>query len=148
KAKVNEIGCGGQKLERRKIPFVQRTGIGPDPADPVFFQEPDVLGSMPAGIAEFDREPEIARQLGEESAQQRAAGFWRERWRQLNEDDVEFWGERLERAEERGQLRLAVAQMAFVGDFPRKFAGEPERSRRGFGPAADGRVGRRLVEGR
>src|SRR5947207_3053224 len=89
-AKVNEIGRGGQELERREIPFVQRTSIGPDPADPVFFQEPDVLGPMPAGIAEFYGEPEIAWQLREESAQQGAAGFWRERRRKLNEDDVEF----------------------------------------------------------
>src|SRR3982074_1274565 len=104
KPQINEIGRGGEELEWREIAFVQRAGIGPNPADPVFFQEPDVLGPMPAGIAEFDGETKIARQLREESAQQGAAGFGREPGRQLNQDDVELRGERLKRAEECGQL--------------------------------------------
>ena len=51
KTEVNEIGRGGQELERREIAFVQRARIGPDPADSMFFHETDVLGPMPARIA-------------------------------------------------------------------------------------------------
>src|SRR5205085_16095 len=46
------------------------------------------------------------------------------------------------------EFGFAIAQHAFVGDRARKFAGEPERSRRRFDPAANGCVRRRMIESR
>src|SRR5712671_3314230 len=120
---VNKIGGGGQELERREVAFVERTGIGPDPANPVFLDETDVLRPVPAGVAELDGETEIARQLREEGAEKGTAGFRRERRRQLNQDDVELRRERLECVEKRRQLRLGIAQHPFMSDRPGQFAG-------------------------
>ena len=96
---VEEIGRARQKFEWREIAFVQRTGVGPNPADAIFFQKTNDLRPMPAGMAEFDRETKIARQLLEEFAKAGLALLRREGRRQLNEDDVKLRRERLERAE-------------------------------------------------
>src|SRR4051812_48425484 len=61
---IKEISRGRKELERRQIAFVERTGVGPDPADPMLFQEPNVVRAMPAGVAEFEGETKIARQFG------------------------------------------------------------------------------------
>src|SRR4051794_8134247 len=103
---------------------------------------------MPAWVAKFDGEAEIARQLREESTERGATGFWRERWRQLDQDDVELRGEWFHRLKERAELGLAVAQEKLVGDGARQFAGEPERGRRRFHPAVDRRLRRRVIKGR
>src|SRR3954465_10846692 len=90
KPQVDEVGRGRQEFEWRQIAFVERTGIGPDPAHPGFLEKMNVLRPMPTGMAKFDGEPEVARELREESAEERATGRRREgRW-QLNEDDVQF----------------------------------------------------------
>ncbi len=72
-AEVNEIGRVRPRLERREIALVQRADIGPDPADAMFFEQADELRAMPARVAEFEREPKIARQLFEKTAQDGAA---------------------------------------------------------------------------
>ena len=61
KAQINEVAGGGKKFEGREIAFVERAGVGPDPADAIFFQEMNVLGAMPAGVAKLDGEAKIRR---------------------------------------------------------------------------------------
>ena len=72
KPQIKEVGRARQEFERREIAFVQWAGIGPNPADAVLFQEADDLRTMPAGMAELDRKPEVARKLFQESAQRGA----------------------------------------------------------------------------
>ena len=62
-SQVKKIGGARQKFKGRKISFVQRGGVGPNPADAVLFQQPDKLWPMPAGMSKFHRKPEIPRQL-------------------------------------------------------------------------------------
>ena len=54
------------KFEGRLVAFVQRAHVGPDPADAMFLEKPNEMRPMPAGMAEFDRETKIARQLRDE----------------------------------------------------------------------------------
>ena len=97
---IKKIGGAGEKFERRKIPFVERAGIGPDPTSAIFFQKADNLGSMPADMAKFNRETKIARQLCEKFPKRWLSVLRRERRRKLDQDDLELWRERLDRAEE------------------------------------------------
>ena len=60
---VKKIGGARQKFKGRKISLVERSGIGPNPADAVLFYQADKLRAMPACVAKFDRKPEIPRQL-------------------------------------------------------------------------------------
>ena len=62
-AQIQEIRRMRQELERRKIPFIQRAGVRPNPTDAVFFKKVDKLRAMPAGVAEFDRKAEVAREF-------------------------------------------------------------------------------------
>ena len=98
---VKKIGGARQKFERRKVSLVERSGIGPDPADTVFFHEPDKLRSMPAGMAKFNREPEIPWQLRNEFAQRIFTIGRRQRWRELNKDHLQLWRQGFDCAEER-----------------------------------------------
>src|SRR5947209_818477 len=148
KPQVDEVGGGGKEFERREIAFVESAGIGPNPADSIFFHEANVLRPMPAGMAKLDGEAEIARELREEGAQQSAARLRRKGRRQLNQDDVQLRREWFDSAEKTGEFGFAIAQHAFVSDRARKFAGEAERSRGRFDPAANGCVRRRMIEGR
>ena len=88
KPKIKKIGCARQKFERREIPFVERTGVGPNPANAMFFQQTDSLRPMPAGMTKFDRETKIFRQLIEEFAKRLSAVLRSERGRQLDEDNL------------------------------------------------------------
>lgn len=56
-SEVKEIGRTRQKFEWRQVTFIQRTGVGPDPADVIFFEQPNDLRAVPSAMAEFDREP-------------------------------------------------------------------------------------------
>src|SRR4030095_15699712 len=89
-SQVKKIGRARQKFEGRKISLVERSGIGPYPADAVLFQQPDKLRSMPAGVAKFDRKPEISRQLHKKFAQRLLAVGRRQRRRELNENHLEL----------------------------------------------------------
>src|SRR5262249_35101374 len=66
---VKKISCAWQKFERRKVSLVERSGIGPDPADAVLFDQANKLRPMPARVAKFDGKPEVPRQLRQELAQ-------------------------------------------------------------------------------
>ena len=87
-AQVKKISGAWQKFEGRKVSLVERGRIGPDPADAVFFQQPNKLRPMPAGVAKFNGKPEITRQLREKFAQCVFSVCWRQRRRELNEDDM------------------------------------------------------------
>ena len=63
---VKKIGGAGKEFKRRKIAFIEWTGVGPNPADTVFFQQPDNLRPVPSRMTEFNGEPKISRQLREE----------------------------------------------------------------------------------
>ena len=146
-AQIKEVGRAREEFEGREIAFVQRRRVGPDPADAMFFEKTNHLRPMPAGMAKLDRKTEIARKLREKSAQNLAPIFRRERGRQLNEDDLELRCERLDRAEKRIQLRVAIAELAGVGDFARKFAGKAKRRRRVLDPTANSRFGGDVIKG-
>ena len=66
---VKKISSARQKFEGGKVSLVERSGIGPDPADTVLFHKPDKLRPMPACVAKFNGKPEIPRQLRQELAQ-------------------------------------------------------------------------------
>jgi len=66
--------------------------------------------------------------------------------RQLDQDDVQFRGKRLDGMEEGSQLGFAIAQETFVGDRAGQFTGEPERRRRCLDPALDGGIGRNVIK--
>ena len=100
-AQVKEISRAWQKFEGRKIPLVERSGIGPDPANAVLFHQANKLWPMPARVAKFNGKPEIPRQLRQELPQRVFPVRWRERRRELNEDDMELWREWFDGAEKR-----------------------------------------------
>src|SRR5439155_14561283 len=56
---INKIGGLGQEFERSKIAFVQRAGIGPNPANSTLFQKTNDLRPMPARVTEFDGESKV-----------------------------------------------------------------------------------------
>ena len=87
-AQVKKISGARQKFEGRKVSFVERSGIGPDPAEPVLFHQPNKLRPMPASVAKFNGKPKIPRQLRQELAQRVFSVCWRQRRRKLNEDHV------------------------------------------------------------
>jgi len=148
KTQVEKIRRARQKFEGRKISFVDRGRIGPHPANAMFFQKSNDLRSMPASIAEFNRKSEIPRKLLKKLTQRCLAVFWRKGRRQLDENHVKLWRERLHRLEKQVQFRCAIAQPASVRDLPGKFAGEPKSSRCNLDPTTNGRFGGSTVKGR
>src|SRR4051812_26497159 len=113
---VDEVRGGGEEFKRREVAFVEGARIGPYPADAIFFHEPDMLGPVPTVVTELDREPEIARQLGEKRTEQRSAWLRGERGRQLDQNDVKLRSQEFHCLEERGELSVAIAQEPFVRD--------------------------------
>src|SRR5262249_201440 len=95
-AQVKKIGGAGQKFERRKISLVERSGIAPDPADAVLFQQADKVRPMPANMSKFNRKTKIPRQLKKKLAQRLLAFDRRQRRRQLNQDYLQLWPEWLD----------------------------------------------------
>src|SRR6187551_1160226 len=59
---------------------------------------------------------------------------------------MELRGERLDGAQERGQLLAAVVQAAFVSNFARELAAEPKGRRGVFQPAPNRGVRRHVIE--
>src|SRR5437870_2974580 len=137
---IEKIRRARQKFEWGKISFVERSGIGPNPANAILFQQPDKLRPMPSGVSKFEREPEIPRQLVEKFAQRRFAVFWRKGGRKLDENHLELWRERLNRSKKRIQFCCAIAQSTGVRNFAREFAGETKSGRRDLDPTANGRI--------
>src|ERR1051325_5360197 len=60
-AEIKKIARSRQKFERREITLVERASIGPDPADPMLFQQANELRLMPARVAELNRKTKIGR---------------------------------------------------------------------------------------
>ena len=89
-AQIKKIRSQRQEFEGCKISFVKRGGIGPRPANMIFFQKMDELRSVPSRVPKFNRETEIARQFAEKLAQNRLALLWCKGRRKLDEDDLEF----------------------------------------------------------
>jgi len=87
-AQVNKISGAWEKFEGRKVSFVERSGIGPYPADTVLFHQPNKLGPMPTRMAKFNGKAKIPRQLREKLAQRVFSVCRCQRRRELNEDDV------------------------------------------------------------
>src|SRR5437588_1308766 len=102
---IKEIGRVREEFEGREVAFIQWSGIGPHPADAVFFEEPNDLRTVPAGMPEFDGETKIARELLQEIAQHGTAFFRRERGRKLQKDNLKLGRERFHRAQKRSKLR-------------------------------------------
>ena len=98
---VKKISRARQKFEGGKVSLVERSGIGPDPADTVLFHKPNKLRPMPACVAKFNGKPEIPWQLRQELAQRVFSVCGRQRRRELNEDHLELWPEYFHRAEKR-----------------------------------------------
>src|SRR5216110_1581265 len=98
---VEKIGSAREEFEWRKVAFVERAGIGPDPADTIFFQKTDDLRSMPAGMPKFNRETKTRRQLFEKFTKCALSVPWPKRRRKLDQDNLALWRERLDRAKER-----------------------------------------------
>ena len=96
---VKKIGRARQEFKGREISFIERAGIGPDPANPMLFQETNDLWPMPAGVTKFNSEAKISRQLLEEFAKCLSAILGSEGRRQLDENDLKLWFERLDCAE-------------------------------------------------
>jgi hypothetical protein len=94
---------------------------------------------MPSGVSKFEREPEIPRQLLEKFAQRRFTVFWRKGGRQLDQNHLELWRERLNRPKKRIQFCCAIAQSTGVRNLAREFAGETKSSWRDLYPTANGR---------
>ena len=134
---IKKIGRARQKFERRKIAFIERTGVGPNPADAVLFQEADNLGPMPAGMTKFNGKPETFRKLDKKLSQNLSPILGRERWRQLNQHNLELRLERLDCAEKRVEFGGAIAQPANMRDFARQLAAKTKGSRSDIDPAAD-----------
>ena len=147
KAQIKKISRDRLKFEWRLIALIKRTGVGPDPAEAVFFEEMNNRALMPAGVAELNRKPEIRGQLGEEIAQTAPfiagrVGGWK-----LNQDHREFGSERLERPEEIDEERIAIAQPPLVRDLPGQLAGEAKIGRGHLQPTPCDRLGRGAVKG-
>ena len=53
-ADINKIGRSRQELERRQISFVESTGVGPDPAKSIGFEQADDIRAVPAGVSKLD----------------------------------------------------------------------------------------------
>src|SRR5207249_4708904 len=98
---VEHIGGARKEFEWRKVAFVERAGIGPDPADTIFRQKTDDLWSMPAGMTKFNRKTKTPRQLFEKFTKCPLSVPWPKRRRKLDQDNLELWRERLDRAKER-----------------------------------------------
>src|SRR5689334_9954582 len=86
-AQVKKIGRDRLELERRLVAFVERAGVGPNPADAVFFQQMNDRTLMPAGMAKFNRKAKIRRQLGKEFAESALFISRRIGRRKLNQDE-------------------------------------------------------------
>src|SRR5207244_10565772 len=89
-AQIKKIGRARQEFERREIAFVQRAGVGPNPADPVFLEKMNDLRTMPGGVTELDRKAEVARDLFEKFPQRLTHILWCEGRRELNIDDMKL----------------------------------------------------------
>src|SRR5262249_12405161 len=122
--KIKKIGRYRLELERRLVAFVQRAGVGPNPADTMFFEQMNNRTLVPARVTECDRESKIVWQLSKEFAQALLSILRRIGRRQLNENHRQFRRERLERVEKSEQLRITIVQPPLVRDLPRQFAGE------------------------
>ena len=114
----------------------------------MLLQQADDLRPVPAGMTKFNGEPETLRKLHQKFSQNLSAVLGRERWRQLNQHDLELGLERLDRAQKRVQFGGAIAQPADMRDFTRKFAAETKRSGSQFDPAPDRVLRRYAVKGR
>ena len=90
---IKKISGARQKFEGRKVSLVERSSIGPDPADTILFHEPDKLRAVPAGVPKFKRKTEIPRQLHEELTQRVFSVGGRQGRGKLNKDHLELWSE-------------------------------------------------------
>ena len=136
-AQIKNIGRAREKFEWREIAFVQRTGVRPNPADAALLEQSDDLRPVPAGMAKLDREPKTFRKLHQKFSQRLPPIFRRERWRQLNENDLKLRFERFDRAQKRIQFIRAIAQFADMRDLARQFAAETKRAGCLFNPTPD-----------
>src|SRR5215471_16376882 len=85
---VKKISGARQKFEGCKVPLVEWSCIGPDPANAILFHQANKLRPMPPGMAKFNGKPEIPRQLRQELAQRVFSVCWRQRRRELNQDHL------------------------------------------------------------
>ena len=145
---IKKVGRPRQKFERRKIAFIERTAVGPNPTDAVLFQQPDDLWPVPAGVTKFKGKPETFRKLDKKLSQNLSPFLGRKRWRQLNQHNLKLRLKRLDRAEKRVQFGGAIAQPADMRDFARKFAAETKGSGSQLDPAPDRVLARYAVKGR
>jgi len=143
---VKKIGRARQKFERCKVSFVERSRVGPDPADTVLFRQPNKLGPMPAGVAKFNGKPEIPRQSHEEFAECMFAILRCQRRRELNKDYLKLGREWFHCAEKRHQLCCAISETTNMGDLAGKLAGKPKTGGSRFCPATNRCFGRRSVK--
>src|SRR5438132_13333857 len=82
---IKKIGRAWQKFERRKIAFIERTGVGPNPKDAVWFQQPDDLWPGRAGVTKFKGKPETCRKVDNKLSQNLSPSVGRKRWSRFNQ---------------------------------------------------------------
>jgi hypothetical protein len=81
-------------------------------------------GMCQVGIAKFQGEPHVGRQMADEITQRMFIVFQRKEGWKLDEDASELRPEMRDPAEERFQQRLALPQLVIVRDLPRHLRGE------------------------
>src|SRR5436305_14248764 len=86
---VEKIGSARQEFERRKVAFVEGAGIGPDPADTIFFQKTDDLRAMPAGMTKFNCQTKTPRQMFKKFTKLELSVPWAQRPGKLDQDKLE-----------------------------------------------------------
>lgn len=148
KTQIKKIGSAWQEFERREVSFIKRSGIRPHPANAIPLQEVDNVRPVPPGMTKFNCETKILRQSAKKIAQGRLTTFWSERRRKLDQNSLQLCGQRLDCAEKRIQLSVAVAQLAGVGDLARQFTGESKSGRSNFKPTTKGTFRRDTVKRR
>src|SRR5437762_715018 len=90
KTQIQKIGGERQEFERGKISFVERSGIGPYPANAILFQKPDKLRPMPSSVTKFNRETKIPWKLFKKFTQHQPAILWRKGRRKLDKDNLQL----------------------------------------------------------
>ena len=136
-SQVKKVGRARKEFEWRKIAFVQRTRIGPSPANAAILEQPNNLRPVPAGISKLNRETKIFRKLDKKFPQRLPTIFRRERRRKLNQNNLQFRFEGFDGAQKCVELRCAIAQTTDVCDLARELATETKRRRRLLHPAPD-----------
>src|SRR5437763_1288866 len=82
---IERICSARQEFKGSKISLIEWSGVGPDPANAIFFQEPNELWPMADGVTELKRQPENSPQFRKKPGNRRFAILWGRRRREPDE---------------------------------------------------------------